>query len=69
MFEQIYVEEKLRELQGWRVRAAEHHRHADPRAEVPRTGVGLVHEVFRRIAEGERPGPKARPKRRWLPAG
>ena len=59
----IYAEEKLREAREWRIAASARRRPADPNAEVPRT-VGLVHEVFRRIAEGERP---ARPAaRRWL---
>jgi hypothetical protein len=63
MFTQIYVEEKLREIKQREASVRERSRHADPNAEVPRTGVGLVHEVFRRIAE---PEPAHGPRWRWV---
>lgn len=61
--EVIYAEEKIREARRARIAADVRRMPADPKAEVPRTGVGLVHEVFRRIAEGERPAPRPQPRR------
>jgi hypothetical protein len=52
MFFEMHVAEKMRELQESSIAARERHVYADPNAEVPRSGVGRVHEVFRRIAEG-----------------
>ena len=63
MIEFIYAEEKLRELRAARIDANVRRVAADPKAELPRTGVGLVHEVFRRIAEGERPAPRVQTRR------
>jgi hypothetical protein len=63
MWELIYAEETLRQARERRIDAVARRRAADPKAEVPRTGVGLVHEVFRRIAEGERPAPRPQPRR------
>jgi hypothetical protein len=48
---QIFIDAKLweiqRELRGRPVR----HFRGNPNAELPRQGTGIVHEVFRRIAE------------------
>jgi hypothetical protein len=55
MFFEMYVAERIRELNQSRVVARERRVYADPNAEVPRTGAGRVHEVFRRIAEGGEP--------------
>ena len=63
MLDMIYAEEKLRELRSARVDASVRRVAADPSAEVRRTGVGLVHEVFRRIAEGDHPVPRRQPRR------
>jgi HAMP domain-containing protein len=65
MFAEMYVEEKLRELKESRAFVAERRRHADPNAEVPRTAVGRVHEVFRRIAEGGQPSRALNANWRW----
>ena len=55
--EELYVRTKLADL--YREPAVPRWpRAADPEAEVPRTGVGVRHEVFRRIA-GD--GVRARP--------
>jgi hypothetical protein len=62
MLETIYAEEKLRELRSARVDSRLRRVVADPNAEVKRTGIGIVHEVFRRIVEDD--GPVARPQRR-----
>jgi hypothetical protein len=69
MFSEIYVAEKLREHRLPSVSSFARRAAADPNAEVPRAGVGLVHEVFRRIAEGERPAPAQARQRRWRFAG
>lgn len=46
---QLEVEARIYEMErSWRTRPERHFR-GYPGAEVPRTGVGLVHEVFRRI--------------------
>jgi hypothetical protein len=63
----MYAHEKLRELRDARRHAEVRRMLADPNAEVQRTGVGRVHEVFRRIAEGERP--ERQPKPHWIFAG
>jgi hypothetical protein len=49
--EQVFVEAKIWELER-SIRASRPQRHNPgiPEADAPRTGVGLVHEVFRRIA-------------------
>ena len=63
MLDIIYAEEIIRARSQIRTIETRRRFRPDPKAEVPRTGVGLVHEVFRRIAEGERPL-RAEP-RRW----
>ena len=63
MFTQMYAEEKLREMKHRQLVVSERRRHADPNAEVPRTGAGRVHEVFRRITE---PEPAPQPTWRWV---
>lgn len=67
MFTHIYIEEKLREHRRQATFARDPRPHGSPDAEVNRTGVGRVHEVFRRIAEGERPA--RAPRRKWIFAG
>ncbi len=64
----MYAEEKIRQLRADRISAQVRRTPANRDAETPRTGVGLVHEVFRRIAEVERPEPQQH-RRRWLAAG
>ena len=63
MMDVIYAEEKIREMRVARADGTLRRVAADPKAEVPRTGVGMVHEVFRRIAEGERPAARPQPRR------
>jgi hypothetical protein len=46
---QVFVEAKIYEIErNWQKRP-KHHFRGHPDAELPRPGVGLVHEVFRRI--------------------
>ncbi len=54
MIDIIYIEEKLREQReaGFGVRRRDW---IEPGSEVPRTGVGRVHEVFRRIVQDAEP--------------
>ena len=55
MFDQhLYVQAKLDDLNRGVIRHQQQ-RAADPRAEAPRTGVGIRHEVFRRIAGDDEP--------------
>ena len=62
VFEHAYVNEKLANV-GRPVRRWEREKPADPLAEVPRTGIGIKHEVFRRIVGDPQP---RRPKRQPL---
>ena len=49
--DQIFVEARIWELERSIRRARpERHTRGIPEADAPRTGVGIVHEVFRRIA-------------------
>jgi len=60
----IYIEQKLREQRqtGLGVRRRDW---IEPGSDVPRTGVGRVHEVFRRIVQDAEP---VRPRHvPWLP--
>ena len=57
MMDIIYIEQKLREFRELR-EAGSGTRHRDwiePGSEVPRTGAGRVHEVFRRIVQDAEP--------------
>jgi hypothetical protein len=54
MFEDVYVREKLADMER-HVRRWEREKAADPRAEIPRTGIGIKHEVFRRIVGDAQP--------------
>jgi hypothetical protein len=45
----IYVQAAIYELERARKQQARRHFRGNPDAEIPRTGVGIVHEVFRRI--------------------
>jgi hypothetical protein len=65
MFFDMQVAETIRELQERRIAARERHVYANPDAEVPRTGAGRVHEVFRRIAEGGEPERTLNTNWRW----
>jgi hypothetical protein len=48
---QLEVEARIYEIErSWKKRPDRHFR-GNPDAETPRTGVGLVHEVFRRIVD------------------
>ncbi|HET6614240.1 MAG TPA: hypothetical protein VFH62_00005 [Dehalococcoidia bacterium] len=48
----IFVEARMWELeQNIRRVRPERHNRGIPEAEAPRTGIGLVHEVFRRITQ------------------
>jgi hypothetical protein len=46
---QIFIEAKIYELE--RSQRRQRQVRSNPDAETPRSGVGLIHEVFRRIAE------------------
>jgi hypothetical protein len=49
---QIFIEAKIWEIERkGRYARPERHFRGNPDAETPRTGTGLVHEVFRRIVD------------------
>jgi hypothetical protein len=65
LLEIAYAEEKVRDLHRAHAQTPSgRYTRPDPKAEAPRTGVGLVHEVFRKIAESERPA-RQPAQRRW----
>lgn len=56
MFDQeLYVRDKLMDMRREASVRSLRRQAADPNAEIPRTGVGLRHEVFRRIVGDEAP--------------
>jgi hypothetical protein len=46
---EIYIQAKIYEIEKNRKTRPLRHFRGNPEADAPRTGVGLVHEVFRRI--------------------